>query len=171
MSALSVHPEEALACLNRFVNPVNMSHCKITSLDPRHFPAHLPITTLNMSHNGKFDFPADGSPFLVQDHLLNYHCEHCGITAIYAKTFAELRRLKTLNLASNQLKTIPGDAFNRNQLHYLMVGGNEIRQINDEMKLETMQHLVMLAASGNVDFKLMELSLDFANLEWIQCKR
>uniref|UniRef100_A0A8D8FFN5 Chaoptin n=1 Tax=Culex pipiens TaxID=7175 RepID=A0A8D8FFN5_CULPI len=171
MSALSVHPEEALPCLNRFTNPVNMSHCKITSLDPRHFPAHLPITTLNMSHNAKFDFPADGSPFLVQDHLLNYHCEHCGITAIYAKTFAELRRLKTLNLASNQLKTIPGDAFNRNQLHYLMVGGNEIRQINDEMKLETMQHLVMLAASGNVDFKLMELSLDFANLEWIQCKR
>ncbi|XP_055535463.1 leucine-rich repeat-containing G-protein coupled receptor 4-like [Wyeomyia smithii] len=156
-------------CLNRFTNPVDMTNCNITQLNPYHFGRDSFIKSLDMSNNELFDFPSNGSGFLYHEQLIQYCCINCGITAIYRDTFAGLRQLKSINLSHNHIKTIPAEAFNYNRLQFLFLANNQIHRFNERHELETMQHLMLLDVSANKNFNLYDLSMDFRRLERVHC--
>lgn len=158
-------------CLNRFVNPVDMTNCNITQLDPYHFSRFHYIRTFDMSDNVEFDFPANGTTFLYQESLFQYYCVNCGITAIHKNTFAGLPQLKSVNLSSNRIKAIPSEAFNFNEINFLFLANNQIKRFNELHRLETMQHLWLLDVSVNEGFDLYDMSMDFRRLERLLCDR
>ncbi|XP_058835596.1 leucine-rich repeat-containing G-protein coupled receptor 5-like [Topomyia yanbarensis] len=169
-----IHQSRALItsendCFNRFIDPIDMKNCNITSLHPNHFTDHSRITTLDMSDNPDFDFPSNGTAFLYHDRLRYYRCESCGITTIYEQTFAGLPQLKLLNLRSNHIKVIPAEAFTHNRLQFLIVANNQIETFNEQHKLDSMQHLLQLDASENQGFQLNKLSIALSNFEYIVC--
>ncbi|XP_058461840.1 leucine-rich repeats and immunoglobulin-like domains protein sma-10 isoform X2 [Malaya genurostris] len=156
-------------CWQRFINPIDMRGCNITSLNPHHFSDYNRISSIDMSENPEFDFPSNGSSFLFHDRLRSYRCENCGITTIHSQTFAGLPELKLVNLRGNYIKSIPADAFIHNRIQFLVVAYNKIEQFNGQHRLEAMDHLLQLDASGNEGFHLNQLSVDTKSFEYIIC--
>lgn len=76
------------------------------------FSDHRSLDTLILSGNKLYDFPPDTS-FLFSISLERFECNSCGISTIFNATFAELPRLRELNLSGNGLSVIQSASFNK----------------------------------------------------------
>ncbi|XP_029965126.1 tsukushi [Salarias fasciatus] len=128
----------------RYLDTLDLSHNQLVSLHLNCFSG-LPLAEVDLSHNGFQEFDLDVFAAKVNGEPVSVDLSHNRLSSVTTTSRGKVLHIQTLNLAGNQLSSVPSLAGL--PLRYLNLDSNLIAEI-EEGAFAPLKDLVYLSISG-----------------------
>ncbi|CAN9511548.1 unnamed protein product [Ophioblennius macclurei] len=147
----------------RYLDTLDLSHNRLASLPSNCFSG-LPLAEVDLSHNDFQEFDMHVFAAKVNGEPVSVDLSHNRLASVNGTSRGKLLHVQTLNLAGNQLSSVPN--LTGLPLRYLNLDGNLIAEIQ-EGAFAQMKDLVYLSISGLGELRQIDAN-SFKGLQSLQ---